>query len=282
MAVPEGAQPDCQDPLQVVTRVSSCISEDAEPLRSHELDCEQVEEGPLWEAVLWKRSRYLGIWRQRNLRLDQCAASDCWRLTSREPGTGAVTDSWDVSKEEAVSADLEPQAGFADAFLLNDVALAAESDGDARALRELRELVGHKTKADVRESSLGSSGSTSLPSSGCPTPRSSRCTTAQCSPQMEPLPGEDCVPDLTLDEGPPICQCCCTEKAKGQVIGTPHASRAVAQWLCKDCFVTSWTQIASDDGRWKVLPRWLLLLEDRSLRDATPPQMRRYGRVCRR
>mmetsp|Transcript_129358 Transcript_129358/g.322490 ORF Transcript_129358/g.322490 Transcript_129358/m.322490 type:complete len:466 (+) Transcript_129358:55-1452(+) len=266
---------------------------------------------PAWEAVSWKKSKYLGIWRQRKLRLTKAGAG--WQLTSSLLDAEQVTGTWELS-HDSCSTEFGSGHGFMTVLNLQDLQLAADT---AAGCAELQELVAILGRCSAEASPCCSSGTMALSPACSPRSRSSSAdfscpsSASTCSPDdvvlltsaaslsMPALPEQttssgrsalekrnplnsDAPASSSLSPPRPCCEACSGKPAAGKVVGSLVGGSEIAQWICRDCFVSSWTTIVADDGRWGERPRWLLLTQAGNLKDATPPDLRRYGRVASR
>jgi len=128
-----------------------------------------------WEAVLHKQSRYLGLWRQRTVRLmdEGGRLRICsWRQTCFGPER--LTGAWDIS-DDMRSLALRPVPGYRAGLEIDGLTLAANSALGASALKDLcsilrlRSTVSRlRSESDVSTEASGSDGSdSSAESAGC-------------------------------------------------------------------------------------------------------------------
>lgn len=88
---------------------------------------------PAWEAILWKRSRHLRVWRRRHVRLYD--AGGHWQLSSYDH-RGRITGRWELERCMPYI-ELAPRSRFAAAMELAGVVLASDSAEGAEVMEEL-------------------------------------------------------------------------------------------------------------------------------------------------
>mmetsp|Transcript_27309 Transcript_27309/g.49446 ORF Transcript_27309/g.49446 Transcript_27309/m.49446 type:complete len:378 (+) Transcript_27309:49-1182(+) len=240
------------------------------PLCEISIDCSF--HGPavpaLWEAVLWKQSNWLGLWRQRSLTMTQEKTQ--FRLISRHPQTQQVTGRWTF--EKGAKTKLSSNLTFSSVLELQGVTLA-ESTGSG-ALQQLCRII-HDENSESQVASLhrdvSPTCSEATVDETCSSPRS-WCSSPQLSPTAS-------VNSERFDMTTP-CDTC-SGLARGKVVARLTAQQELSKWLCKDCFISSWEQLAMNDGRFQERPRWLLLTSHGTLLDATPSEMHRYRSIIK-
>eukprot|EP00440_Ansanella_granifera_P025436 gb/GFBE01027624.1/.p1 GENE.gb/GFBE01027624.1/~~gb/GFBE01027624.1/.p1 ORF type:complete len:228 (+),score=17.09 gb/GFBE01027624.1/:1-684(+) len=90
-------------------------------------------ETQVWEAVLWKRSQHLQVWRQRHLQL--LDMGEGWQLVSRDR-RGRRTGSWELERSMPYI-EMAPHGRFHMAMEVAGIALAADSEAGAQAMERL-------------------------------------------------------------------------------------------------------------------------------------------------
>jgi hypothetical protein len=218
----------------------------------------------VWEAVLWKRSRFLQSWRCRLLKLED-VGGDSWQLSSWDIPNARITGVWKLSRSLPYI-EIAPKHGFLATMQLNDLVLGADSRIGADAMEELATILNgnfmrhgqcHSLKA-VHGNSLRRNGHSKVVS--CDSVRQS------CEIKFES----------------PQCENCGIEAAKGRLIAQPVNANEIGRWLCKGCFVAEWLPTCGGEaiGRLQGWPQWMSLTGSGTLVDSTPPRTQRYSRVC--
>jgi hypothetical protein len=91
-----------------------------------------------WEAVLWKRSRFLRCWHRRLFRL--IGVEDGWQLSSCDVVNARVTGTWKLDRCLPYI-PIVPKHGFSATMELNDVVLATDTRDGADAMEELATIL---------------------------------------------------------------------------------------------------------------------------------------------
>mmetsp|Transcript_158949 Transcript_158949/g.289844 ORF Transcript_158949/g.289844 Transcript_158949/m.289844 type:complete len:255 (-) Transcript_158949:47-811(-) len=250
---------------QPASSMSECL------LLSAGKDCATV-----WEAVLWKRSRFLKCWRERHIKLTD--AGNRWELSAVDAATAQLTGVWELQKS-STDIQLLPKYGFKATMVLSGLALAAKTSAEVEALVELAAFVRGSCRRDSSGDSSVQGGSAQTQPSREPSPDArsvNEATTAEAQSSHQAKL------DLSIER--PSCENCSGESAKGRLIVHPTSGTEIGRWLCKRCFISAWS-LASDglgDGRFQSKPKWMALTPDGKLVNSSPPCSRRYTPVCSR
>lgn len=130
-----------------------------------------------WEAVLHKQSRYLGLWRQRTIRLIDEGGQlrlCSWRSTCFGPET--LTGEFEIS-DDMRSIDVRPVPGYLAGLEIDALKLAADSAPRVSALKDLCSIL--KLKSTV--SRLRSESDASTDASGSDSSEQSSVDAAGCA-----------------------------------------------------------------------------------------------------
>jgi hypothetical protein len=210
-----------------------------------------------WAAVLWKRSRFLGRWRLRLLRLAK--VGNGWQLSAWDAVNGQITGSWNLELSLPYL-QIGPAQGFSAFMQLSDLAIAADSTAGADALEGLAtilngSLVRHahgRTLCDLNQGPTQNN-------------EAFTCEWQSCVLKMERR----------------LCDNCCEEEAKGKFVVQPVNDDEIGRLLCKSCFAAAWLPACqgATDGRLRGHPQWFSLTSGGVAIDSTPPRTQRYSRV---
>jgi hypothetical protein len=213
-----------------------------------------------WEAVLWKRSRFVRCWRRRVLRLMD--VGDGWQLSSLDVPNARITGVWSFNKSLSYI-HIAPEQGFLAMMRLSGLVLAADSQVGADAMEELATIFNGSFMR------YGHCRSSSASNSDASTSVQSRSRNSSA----------DSV-DLVKFESP-RCDKCGEQEAKGRLVIKPVHGNEIGQWLCKHCFIATWlpTCEGEADGRLQERPQWLAFTSSGALVDCTPPRTQRYSHV---
>lgn len=210
-----------------------------------------------WEAVLWKRSRFLRAWRRRLFKLVDMG--DRWQLSSWDVPNAKCTGVWNFERSLPYI-QIAPDQGFSAMMQLDGLSLAADSEIGANAMEELATIFNGRLM------------------------RPERCQEFREESEHPPT-----IPQTPSSEGKenvieferPQCDNCGSEAARGSLIAQPVNGKEIRRWLCKGCFISTWPQMCQGDcdGRFEGRPQWMALTDAGALINSTPPQMQRYSRV---
>lgn len=260
----------------------------------------------VWKAVVWKRSQYCKIWRERSMELAKTPVG--WQLSSHDLQAQRCTGKWELRPQVPdLSLGYKPISGFLAELEIQGVMLAADTETETAELEKLCRILNGQRKdfdcippASTQCPSSPSSSPSLEPSTpfpGLPSCQSSDGGESKESPESEFQLTDSVMRMHDIDMQQPLCEVC-NEFAKGQLVVYPSnclealeaeslslhpdGSKTLRRWLCKACFVSSWPGAAADDGRWRARPTWLMLKANGALIDCTPPTNSRYARVCRK
>lgn len=225
----------------------------------------------VWEAVLWKRSRFLRSWRRRLMKLVDVGGG--WHLSSWDVPNARITGVWELGKSMPYIA-IAPKQGFSATMQLNDVMLATDSRIGEDAMEELATILnGSFMRRGYARSSNDISREVSLKrvQKDCPRRNSHSRSDALNSDKQSIEIKFEC----------PRCENCGEEEAKGRLIVQPVNANEIGRWLCKGCFISAWlpTCEGEADGRLQGWPQWMSLTGSGALINSTPPRTQRYSRV---
>lgn len=250
-----GALESWHKPLPLIQKIMSGAS----PLVGMPLSVPPAAE---WAAVLWKRSRFLGRWRLRLLRLAK--VGNGWEFSSWDALNGQITGCWNLELSLPY-VQIGPAQGFSAYMeLSDDLAIAADSTAGADAMEGLATILNGSLVRHAHGRTL--------------------CDLNQRSPSGNPQEAhmnisewQSCV--LKMERR--LCDTCCEEEAKGRLVVQPVNDDEIGRWLCKSCFAAAWLPACQGvtDGRLRAHPQWFSLTSDGVLIDSTPPRTQRYSRV---
>jgi len=239
----------------------------------------------MWQAVLWKRSRFLQSWRRRLLKLVDMRGS--WQLSSWDVPKNRCTGVWNLNRNLPYI-EVAPKQGFLAMMQLSDLVLATDSRLGADAMEELASILDGHLARHGNFLSLNATNrglSETMQKHGPPGNANSDTDSFNSD-----CPGNahsdtdsinsDCQSCVMKFERPQ-CENCGQEPAKGRLIARPVNDNEIGRWLCKGCFISTWlpTCEGASDGRLQGLPQWMSLTHSGSLINSTPPRTQRYLRV---
>jgi len=229
-----------------------------------------IPQTSMWQAVLWKRSRFLQRWRRRLLKLVDVRGS--WQLSSWDVPKSRCTGVWNLNSSLPYI-EVAPKQGFLATMQLNDLMLATDSRQGADAMEELATILdGHLMRHGNFLSLNGANRVSSETLQNYCTPGNSHSDTDSFNSECQ-----SCVMKFEC----PQCENCGTEPAKGRLIAQPVNGNEIGRWLCKGCFISAWLPACEGaaDGRLQGLPQWMSLTHSGTLINSTPPRSQRYLRV---
>lgn len=228
-------------------------------------------ESAAWEAVVWKRSRHLRVWRKRYLRLVKVCNG--WQLTSWKLSTGTCTGTWhfDVSIPYI---DVGPGFGFPAALKVEGALLLGANTKDEIAALEALCVILNGALMRCSSASVVSP----LYDSDCQRP-----PTAAHSMKPEAFKASRASTDSVREGGRasplrPRCEACALQPAGGQLVTSGgDGSIEMLRWLCGSCSSAERAGTASKEAggadgsklgrayRCKPKKEWLALLENGAL-----------------